>query len=324
MNNDSMPVFSVIIPTYNREKLISRAIDSVLVQSFRDFELLIIDDGSKDNTESIIQAYVKKDNRVHYFYKENGGQNSALNLGIKHAKGMYIAFLDSDDIWMEQKLEKVFQKFQTDPDLGVVYHRTGYINKGKCQTVHEDYLEGYIYKEVLDQEFLSSPTSFVAKRRCIEQVGGYDESFVMFQDDDMCFLLAKKFKIGVIKEVLGVLGGEANDRISSDPFKTAKYYVILINKYKRDILDVCGSQKLADMYYKAGKNYSYIKDRNMAMKQFDFIKKYDVEGKYQNCNFSVVFWKEVIQFHYKMIRHKVYQLYQRFCFGAGVMKCLVV
>lgn len=316
------PAFSVIIPTYNRGQLISRAVDSVLNQTFKDFELIIVDDGSEDDTRKIIEEYIEKDDRIQYFYKKNGGQNSALNVGLRHAKGTYVAFLDSDDRWLKKKLEKVFDKFQTDIEIGVVYHRTGFVNKGKLQTINEDYLEGYIYKEVLEQEFLSSPTSFAAKRECFTQLGGYDETFLRFQDDDMCFLLAKNYKIGVVKEVLGVLGGEANDRVSDNPVKTANYYVILINKYKKDILEVCGKQKLADMYYKAAMNYSYILSREKTKKMFSLMKKYDVEGRYKKCIFSFLFWKGVVQSRYKALKSKVYKVYKRCqkgCFRMGVI-----
>ena len=101
---NEQPVFTVIIPTYNRENFLKRTIDSILSQTFKDFELIIVDDGSTDHTKALIDRY--EDDRIVYFYKENGGQNSATNLGIQNAKGEYIAFCDSDDTWMPEKLEK--------------------------------------------------------------------------------------------------------------------------------------------------------------------------------------------------------------------------
>lgn len=122
-HSERKPVFSVIIPTYNREKLIGRAIDSVLNQTFKDFELIIVDDGSTDNTKEIIERYT--DQRIRYIYKENGGQNSALNKGIEFAKGKYVAFLDSDDEWLDEKLRKVYIKYHTDTNIDIVYHYVG-------------------------------------------------------------------------------------------------------------------------------------------------------------------------------------------------------
>lgn len=310
MKEINKPIFSVIIPTYNREKLISTAIDSVLSQTFTDFELIIVDDGSQDNTKGVIQKYIERDERVHYIYKKNGGQNSALNAGLNCITGRYVAFLDSDDSWLPTKLEKVFRRFQEDEEIGVVYHQTGIINKGKLQAVNEACLEGYVYKEVLEQEFLASQISLAAKRECMEQIGGYDEKFAQYQDDDMCFLLAKNYKIGVIKEVLSIIGGEANDRMSDDGFKMAQYYLVLIEKYKEDILQFCGDQKLAEMYYRAGEKYSYIGDKEKAKELFVIAKRYDISGKYKKYNFVFVFWKCKMVHYYLKLKHKGYRLYQ--------------
>ena len=126
MNNQ--PVFSVIIPTYNREKLLKRAIDSIISQTYKNFELIIVDDGSIDHTEELVENY--KDDRIIYIYKENGGQNSALNKGIESAKGEYIGFCDSDDSWLSNKLEKHIAKYNSDEDIKVVYDLTGIIENG--------------------------------------------------------------------------------------------------------------------------------------------------------------------------------------------------
>ncbi len=99
-------MISIVIPTYNRERLISKAVESILGQTYKDWELFVVDDGSKDGTAEVMKAYCEKDPRVHYLYKENGGQGTARNVGIRSAKGEYLAFLDSDDEWLPEKLEK--------------------------------------------------------------------------------------------------------------------------------------------------------------------------------------------------------------------------
>ena len=95
-----MPLISVIIPTYTREKFVTKAIDSVLKQSFRDYEIIVIDDGSTDNTREILKAYA---NKIKYIYQENSGVSSARNVGIQAARGLWISFLDSDDEWNEDQ-----------------------------------------------------------------------------------------------------------------------------------------------------------------------------------------------------------------------------
>jgi glycosyltransferase involved in cell wall biosynthesis len=97
-------LISIIIPTYNRERTIIRAIKSVIFQSYKNFELIIVDDGSTDNTKEILKPFLEN-KKINYYYKENGGVSSARNLGIKKAKGEYIAFLDSDDEFLQKKLE---------------------------------------------------------------------------------------------------------------------------------------------------------------------------------------------------------------------------
>lgn len=101
-----MPYFSIILPTYNRAHLLSKAIESVLAQTFTDWELLIVDDGSTDNTKELVMAY--SDERIRYIYQENQERSAARNNGINHAFGTYICFLDSDDYYLDKKLENLF------------------------------------------------------------------------------------------------------------------------------------------------------------------------------------------------------------------------
>ncbi len=104
----SSPFFSVITPTYNRSKYIVKAIESVLAQTFQEFELIIVDDGSEDDTESLVVPFINTDSRVQYIKQENKGRSTARNVGIEAAKGEYICFLDSDDIWLPKHLQLIF------------------------------------------------------------------------------------------------------------------------------------------------------------------------------------------------------------------------
>lgn len=108
------PIISIIIPAYNSEKTINRCIDCVLVQSFSDFELLLIDDGSTDSTGLIIDSYCKKDNRIHVFHTKNCGVSSARNLGLRNAIGKWITFVDSDD-WIDG--DYIEQLYKAIPDV---------------------------------------------------------------------------------------------------------------------------------------------------------------------------------------------------------------
>ena len=97
------PKVSVVIPTYNSSQFIVETLESVFAQTYKDYEIIVVDDGSTDNTKEVLQPYTS---RIKYIYKENGGPASARNVGIKSAQGEYIAFLDSDDRWLPEKLEK--------------------------------------------------------------------------------------------------------------------------------------------------------------------------------------------------------------------------
>ena len=115
-----MPEVSVIVPTFNRAKIVPKAIDSVIQQTYRDYEIIVIDDGSTDNTKTVLRKY---DDKIVYRYKENGGISSARSSGIEIAKGNYIALLDSDDFWLKNKLEKQMTCFKENASYGMVATR---------------------------------------------------------------------------------------------------------------------------------------------------------------------------------------------------------
>ena len=121
-----MPKVSVIIPTYNRQDLVQEAIDSVLNQTFRDWELIVVDDGSTDQTPSVLQE--RYDSRIIYIYQENQGESAARNRGLYSATGEYVAFLDSDDLWHPKKLQRQIEVFAEKPELGLVSTQAYWIN----------------------------------------------------------------------------------------------------------------------------------------------------------------------------------------------------
>ncbi len=131
-----MPHVSVIIPTYNRATYVSRAIESILSQSYRDFEVIVVDDGSCDNTKQVVQAY---GDRVRYVFQSNAGPGAARNLGIRISEGMYLAFLDSDDMWMPEFLAKTVAALDAHPEVDAV--TTG-IYVGPADRKREAHLEG--------------------------------------------------------------------------------------------------------------------------------------------------------------------------------------
>ncbi len=195
------PKVSVIIPTYNREYLLSYAIYSVLNQTFQDFELIVIDDGSVDKTKKVVEEFQKKDNRISYFYQKNKGSSSARNLGIKKSKGEYIAFLDSDDRWLPEKLEKQLTLFEkAKENIGIVScSAIDYSNERELKEHSFDKLKKEEYfPKILDKCFIHSPSSVVIKKKVIKDVGYFDEKLETCQDWEMWIRILEKYELDFV------------------------------------------------------------------------------------------------------------------------------
>lgn len=194
---DTDPTVSVIIPTYNRAHLIPRAIQSVLSQTYRDFELIVVDDGSIDNTEEVVKSF--DDERIRYIkHERNKGVASARNTGIKIAKGKYVAFLDSDDEWFPNKLEKHVQAFKdAPPKVGVVYsgvwvlwynnrYRKTYISY-PCKEKEGDLHHSFLKKNSI------FPSAVLVKKECFSQAGMFDEELLAVEDWEQWLRISKYY-----------------------------------------------------------------------------------------------------------------------------------
>ena len=198
---------SVIIPTYNREAVIGRAIESVLKQTYPHFELIIIDDGSTDQTKQVVEQIV--DERIRYILlEENGGVGHARNVGIAEAKYDYIAFLDSDDEWLPQKLELQMEKLlDSSTGFGAVYCRMGGNDRTGKPYIFPPYnmersiLEGKLFPNMLMQNLIGTPTVLV-RRDCIEKVGGFKEALICLEDWEWILRIAREYRIGFVDKVL--------------------------------------------------------------------------------------------------------------------------
>jgi glycosyltransferase involved in cell wall biosynthesis len=245
---------SIIIPTYNRARFLKRAIFSILNQTYPNFELLIIDDGSTDNTQEIVNKIA--DTRVTLIrHPENRGQCAALNTGIAHAKGEFIGFLDSDDEWLPGMVEQSIRKFHMGNEkLGLVYvlsaevHNDGAISPSRFKTA-----KGNIYRQALTQGYVAPSITLMVKKTCIDQVGGFDEQFVCFQDDDLCFRLSQNFEVDFVPEILALIHKDADGQLTRIPTTYAYGWLYLLNKYETDILKICEKKVLVRHYLRAVK-----------------------------------------------------------------------
>ena len=169
---------SVIIPTYNTAKWLEQSIDSVLCQTFTDYELILVDDGSTDDTSSIVKNF--DDKRIRYFYKANGGLAGARNMGLGKAKGEYIAFLDSDDLWPESYLEVMVSVLDEASDYGLAYTAMTVTYPDGTVTKHfraESCLSGRVTLALFNKQFIWTQAtvfrkSFLDGFKCKVEVQG--------------------------------------------------------------------------------------------------------------------------------------------------------
>ncbi|MDD4957510.1 MAG: glycosyltransferase [Candidatus Omnitrophica bacterium] len=193
---------SVIIPAYNSAELTVRTVNSVLGQTFRDIEVLVVDDGSGDDTGEKMKAF---GGRIRYIRKDNGGASSARNVGIKASTGGYLAFLDCDDIYMPEKIERSVGYLDAHPSCGFVHTSACYID-GEDRPIHIARYRrwkrsGQIADGLLLHNFIINST-VVARRECLEAAGPFDEGIFMPADWDMWLRMAEMGEAGYIDEPL--------------------------------------------------------------------------------------------------------------------------
>jgi teichuronic acid biosynthesis glycosyltransferase TuaG len=259
-----MEKISVIIPAYNSAKYIAEAIESVLNQTYPVLEVIVVDDGSTDDTAEIVKKIASRPMtyelrpKIRYFYQDNRGPAAARNRGIREARGNYIAFLDSDDLWLPDKIEKQIVLFDRS-DYAMVYCDMSHVVNGK--TAYKSYLKGRgykyfgrgdIYDNLLRENFIFTPT--VIMRRCIlDKIKGFDEKFRICEDYKMWLSIAREYPIGYIDEPL-VIRRRAEANITENRLLYSLSSVKLLKELKMDNKhDSAASRVIAE---NLRKNYS--------------------------------------------------------------------
>jgi glycosyltransferase involved in cell wall biosynthesis len=188
-----MPLISVIIPVYNGEKTIEETIESVLNQTFKDFELIVINDGSQDGTLEIVDRI--QDPRLQVFTYPNGGQSASRNWGVSHSRGEFIAFLDADDLWTQDKLESQLRALQDNPQAAVAYSWSHCIDEsGKfIRDASHSTASGDVYAKLLLADFLDNGSNPLIRRQALTEVGSFDETLPPAEDWDMWLRLAARY-----------------------------------------------------------------------------------------------------------------------------------
>tara|TARA_B100000315_G_C14595281_1_gene598643 strand:+ start:5823 stop:6665 length:843 start_codon:yes stop_codon:yes gene_type:complete len=203
---------SVVIPTFNRGELLSRALNSILSQTFPPYEVIIVDDGSLDNTADIIKTSFPT---VAYLYQKNSGVSAARNCGINSANGEWIAFLDSDDEWHPVKLQKQMEAVQNNPESKICHTEEIWVRNGK--RVHQmdkhKKFGGWIFQKCIPLCCIS-PSSVMIHRSVFDEVGLFDESLPVCEDYDMWLRITSRYPVLFLDELLITKFGGHADQLS--------------------------------------------------------------------------------------------------------------
>ncbi|MCP4693516.1 MAG: glycosyltransferase family 2 protein, partial [Desulfobacterales bacterium] len=209
------PTVSVILPTYNRAWILREAVDSVLAQDYSDFELIVVNDGSTDDTRELLDEY---GDRIIVLEQENRGVSAARNLGVSSASGRLITFLDSDDYWLPKKLSTQAAFFDARPDALICQTEEIWIRNGRRVNPKRKHKKksGMIFEPSLAL-CLVSPSAVMIRRELFEEVGLFDEALPACEDYDLWLRIAWKYPVHLIDEPLIVKRGGHADQLSGAP-----------------------------------------------------------------------------------------------------------
>jgi len=206
-------MISVIIPTFNRSGFLKKAIESVLSQKYRDFELIVVDDGSEDDTPEVVTGFGPD---IKYIKQKNKGPGAARNLGIKNSKGNFIAFLDSDDWWEKDKLGIQFKAMQENPEYAISHTQEVWYRDGKLLNQKQKHKKhhGYIFDKCLPMCAVSAST-VMARREIFNKVGLFNEELPCCEDYDFWLRVSAGHKLLLIDKPLTLKDGGRPDQVSS-------------------------------------------------------------------------------------------------------------
>lgn len=233
------PLISVIIPTYNRARMLKQAIDSVLAQDFADFELIVVDDGSTDDTQDILNAYQED---IIVISQENKGVSAARNKGIASASGRFVAFLDSDDLWLPKKLAVQADFFYSNPDALICQTEEIWIRNGIRVNPKKRHRKpsGMIFEPSL-LLCLVSPSAVMIRRSLFEDIGLFDENLPACEDYDLWLRISCRYPIYLIETPCIIKQGGHEDQLSRSPG---------LDKYRiQAIIKIIESRELSDSQY---------------------------------------------------------------------------
>lgn len=209
------PFISVIIPSYNRAAVLERAIYSVLRQSYTDFELIVVDDGSTDNTKTLVHDIMKSHKQVYYYHTDNLGVSAARNHGARQASGQWLAFLDSDDEWFSNKLESQMEVLNQNPSATLIHTEEVWHRNGQQIDVPLKYKkqQGDLFEKAT-QHCVIGPSTVLLNTDTFHELGGFDESFELCEDYELWLRWTAEHPVYLCKEPMIIKYDGAEDQLS--------------------------------------------------------------------------------------------------------------
>jgi glycosyltransferase involved in cell wall biosynthesis len=254
------PKYSVVIPAYNCRHLVLEALDSVRAQTFRDYEVLAVDDGSTDGTYEAMARYAEDFGKLRCFQAPHKGLAAARNLAIAHMKGQYVALLDADDLWLPEKLARCDAFFRGHPELSIVYtpmkpiRMDGKAMQGHSKPCHEGQLTDKLFQSI----FVHDPAA-VFHRRVIETCGGFDENLPVCVGHEFWLRVSKDFDFGLIDEPLALRRWSQESLTRSNRARGRRIKAAMLARFYQDpearqmLRESPARRRLAKVHYAAGK-----------------------------------------------------------------------
>lgn len=248
------PLVSIVVPTFNRERCLPRLVESFSGQTMQDFEVLIVDDGSEDNSENIVHGY--SDPRLRFIkHEKNRGAQAARNTGIRFARGTWIAFFDSDDVMLEKSLESRLRLAQRGGFDVVHSECLVLLPGGKKRAFGVPALAGNVYRDLLKSPGPVFP-SLLVKKEALEKVGYLDDNIKAFQEWDTVIRLARFYSFGFVADPTFVYDCRREDTISKDLLRDAQGYEQVFRKHIGAMVRHCGIACLATHYKNLAVKYA--------------------------------------------------------------------
>lgn len=235
MSSVQEPQVDVIIPAYNAAKYLPAAIESVIAQTFKNWTIILVDDGCTDNTEDVVAPFLARlGDRLKYIKQPNGGVSAARNAALRNSSAEFLALLDADDIWLPTRLEESVRCLRAKPNVGLTYGFNTRIDPDgavldtfdRRQKHGEGWIAPYLYMRTID---LPSPT-ITFRRKCTEDVGGFDETLTVTEDRDLWLRIALRYEIALIPKVLAYYRTSPQSA-TTDPNRMLKSQLQFIEKH---------------------------------------------------------------------------------------------